>query len=103
MGDTVVENQAVFESNGKSIADLALESGAEEIVVAMDDRRGNLPIRELLDARLKGIDVIDLLEFLERETGKAIVACNAALYWQALRACGINDSVPGHGHLLYEG
>jgi len=36
----------------------------------MDDRRGNLPIRELLEARLQGIDVIDLLEFLERETGK---------------------------------
>jgi sugar transferase (PEP-CTERM system associated) len=36
----------------------------------MDDRRGNLPIRELLDARLQGIDVIDLLQFLERETGK---------------------------------
>ena len=31
----------------------------------MDDRRGNLPIRDLLDARLKGNDVIDLLEFLE--------------------------------------
>ncbi len=36
----------------------------------MDDRRGKLPVRELLDARLAGIDVIDLLEFLERETGK---------------------------------
>jgi len=36
----------------------------------MDDRRGNLPIRDLLDCKLRGIDVIDLLEFLERETGK---------------------------------
>lgn len=70
MGDTIVDGQAALGSDGKSIADVALESGAEEIVVAMDDRRGNLPIRELLDARLKGIDVIDLLEFLERETGK---------------------------------
>ena len=59
-----------LDPGGKSIGDLALEMGAEEIVVAMDDRRGNLPIRELLDARLKGIDVIDLLQFLERETGK---------------------------------
>jgi len=36
----------------------------------MDDRRGNLPVRDLLDARLRGINVIDLMEFLERETGK---------------------------------
>jgi len=70
MGDTVVEDKDVLRTNGKSITDLAIESGAEEIVVAMDDRRGNLPISELLDAKLKGIDVIDLLEFLERETGK---------------------------------
>ena len=31
---------------------------------------GNLPVRELLDAKLRGVAVIDLLEFLERETGK---------------------------------
>ena len=70
LGDTVVEEQGLLSTNGKSLADVAIEKGADEIVVAMDDRRGNLPIRELLDARLKGIDVIDLLEFLERETGK---------------------------------
>jgi len=69
-GDTVVDESDIMQSDGKSIADIAMEKGAEEIVVAMDDRRGNLPVRELLDARLKGIDVIDLLEFLERETGK---------------------------------
>jgi sugar transferase (PEP-CTERM system associated) len=70
MGDTIVEARDVLHTNGKSISDIAVEAGAGEIVVAMDDRRGNLPIRELLDAKLKGIDVIDLLEFLERETGK---------------------------------
>ncbi|MGB5448725.1 MAG: TIGR03013 family XrtA/PEP-CTERM system glycosyltransferase, partial [Woeseiaceae bacterium] len=70
LGDTVVGDQEVLRTDGRSIADIAIEKGAEEIVVAMDERRGNLPIRELLDARLKGIDVIDLLEFLERETGK---------------------------------
>ena len=70
MGDTIIEKKDVLLTNGKSITDIAVEKGADEIVVAMDDRRGNLPVKELLDARLKGIDVIDLLEFLERETGK---------------------------------
>jgi len=70
LGDTIVGDKEVLQTNGKSITDIAIEKGADEIVVAMDDRRGNLPIRELLDARLEGIDVIDLLEFLERETGK---------------------------------
>ena len=70
IGDTVTDATGVLETNGKSIADIAIEKGAEEIVVAMDDRRGNLPIADLLEAKLEGIDVIDVLEFLERETGK---------------------------------
>lgn len=69
-GDEIVGDHDVLRTNGKSITDFATELGAEEIVVAVDDRRGNLPVRELLDAKLAGIDVIDLLEFLERETGK---------------------------------
>ncbi len=65
----------VVDSNGLLIEDkaidwLASELDADEIVIAMDDRRGNLPVRELLNAKLRGIAVIDLLEFLERETGK---------------------------------
>jgi sugar transferase (PEP-CTERM system associated) len=39
-------------------------------VVAMDDRRRGFPIPELLDCRLAGVDVTELLTFLERETGR---------------------------------
>ena len=70
MGDAKVEDNDVLDTDGRSITDIAVETGAQEIIVAMDDRRGNLPIHDLLDAKLKGIDVIDLMEFLERETGK---------------------------------
>ena len=70
-GDTIVGDRSkVLLTDGKSITDYALERKADEIVIAMDERRGNLPVRDLLDARLRGIDVIDLLEFFERETGK---------------------------------
>jgi len=41
-----------------------------EVVVAMHDRRSGFPIRELLDCRLAGIEVTELLTFLERETGR---------------------------------
>ncbi len=44
--------------------------GVDEIVVAMDDRRRAFPIAELLECRLAGIDVTELLTFLERETGR---------------------------------
>ena len=65
----------VIDTGGPMFADrhveqLAHELGADEIVIAMDDRRGNLPIQELLNCRLSGIEVLDVVEFLERETGK---------------------------------
>lgn len=48
------------------------------------------------------LPVVELIEELEQETGKAIVSCNAAVYWQALRAAGITDAVQGYGKLLRE-
>ncbi len=46
------------------------------------------------------LPVVDLVADLEAQLGKTIVACNAALYWQALRESGITDSVEGFGRLL---
>lgn len=46
------------------------------------------------------LPVVAMIDALERELGKPIVACNAAVYWQTLRAVGIDDPVPGFGRLL---
>lgn len=46
---------------------LASENSVGEIVVALDDRRGALPIDDLLRAKLSGIRVTDLVTFFERE------------------------------------
>jgi sugar transferase (PEP-CTERM system associated) len=53
-----------------SLLQLALEREADEIVIAMDDRRRNFPVAELLECRLAGVEITDLVTFLERETGK---------------------------------
>ncbi len=42
----------------------------DEIVVAMDDRRRQFPMEELLECRLEGLEIVELVTFLERETGK---------------------------------
>jgi sugar transferase (PEP-CTERM system associated) len=42
----------------------------DEIVVAMDDRRRQFPMEQLLECRLDGVEIVDLVTFLERETGK---------------------------------
>lgn len=50
--------------------ELCVRHDVDEIVVAMDDRRRQFPLRELLECRLAGVDVTELLTFLERETGR---------------------------------
>ena len=52
------------------VSDIASENEIDEIVVAMDDRRQQFPLKELLDCRLAGVEVVELASFLERETGK---------------------------------
>jgi sugar transferase (PEP-CTERM system associated) len=42
----------------------------DEIVVAMDDRRRAFPMYQLLECRLDGVEITELVTFLERETGK---------------------------------
>lgn len=46
------------------------------------------------------LPVVAMIEDLEAELGKPIVACNAAVYWQTLRGIGITDGFPGYGRLL---
>jgi sugar transferase (PEP-CTERM system associated) len=50
-----------------SICDYALSNQVDEIVIALDDRRQGLPITDLLDCRMSGIEVTEDLDFFERE------------------------------------
>jgi sugar transferase (PEP-CTERM system associated) len=52
------------------ILELCNRHDVQEIVVAMEDRRRGFPILGLLECRLAGTEVTELLTFLERETGR---------------------------------
>ena len=49
---------------------LCKRTKADVIVLALDERRGVLPIESLLSLRLKGVRVLDISSFLEQETGR---------------------------------
>ena len=53
-----------------SLVGLCEKLSVVEVVVAMDDRRSGFPIADLLKCRLAGVEVTELLTFLERETGR---------------------------------
>jgi sugar transferase (PEP-CTERM system associated) len=46
------------------------QKDVDEIVLAMDERRSELPVRDLLDCKMSGIDIVDMVSFFERRAGK---------------------------------
>ncbi len=52
---------------GGSLLDIAISREIDEIVVAADDRRRKLPVNDLLDCKMTGFEVLDLLTFFEKE------------------------------------
>lgn len=55
------------------LADYMLTHDVAEVIIANDQRRGTLPVDVLFNARLRGVIVTDLLDFLEREIGQIAV------------------------------
>ncbi len=70
MGESVVVPQERIIVVRGSLLDYCRSNSIDELVIAMDDRRRSFPIHELLECRLLGCSIIDLADFLERETGK---------------------------------
>ena len=48
----------------------AVRNEVDELVVALDDRRRGLPLDDILDCKMSGIKVLDLLSFFEKETSR---------------------------------
>ncbi|NMP33070.1 TIGR03013 family PEP-CTERM/XrtA system glycosyltransferase [Thalassotalea sp. M1531] len=56
-----------------SLVNYALDNDIDEIVVASDERRDNLPVDELFACKIRGVEVTEILDFIERETGQIAV------------------------------
>ena len=64
-----VDRSVILSDKGR-LSDIARQHNVREIVVAIRDRRGGLPLAELLECRLIGIRITELSAFFERETGQ---------------------------------
>ncbi len=56
-----------------TLLELSLKHQIDEIVVAIEDRRKSFPMHEIVDCRMSGVEVVDLLTFFERQTGKVMI------------------------------
>ena len=64
----VVEPELVIRRD-TTLLELAQQRKVDEIVIALEDRRKSFPVHEILDCRMAGIEVLDILTFLERQLG----------------------------------
>ncbi|WP_206171880.1 TIGR03013 family XrtA/PEP-CTERM system glycosyltransferase [Thiorhodococcus mannitoliphagus] len=53
----------------RPLLDIAVAREADEILVAVKDRRGSLPMEQFLDCRMAGISILEPQSFFERELG----------------------------------
>ena len=56
-----------------NVCDYVEAEDIRSVIVALDEKRGVFPYRELLDCKMRGINIIDGESFYERITGKVLV------------------------------
>jgi sugar transferase (PEP-CTERM system associated) len=65
-----IEGELTRETVAKHLVGLAQENGVHRVIVAMPDRRGTLPVEELLNLRLLGVKVEEATSWLEKISGR---------------------------------
>jgi sugar transferase (PEP-CTERM system associated) len=68
--DPVEVPENLLMSTDMSLSALVAQQQVDEIVVALDDRRGRLPMDELMLCLQMGVAITDLTTFFERESGR---------------------------------
>jgi len=68
VGEKLVNPSVIGDQS--QILDIAAKEIVDRIVVALEERRGKFPDTQLLNCRMRGIDIEDGIEFYEHLTGK---------------------------------
>ncbi|MCB1858287.1 MAG: TIGR03013 family PEP-CTERM/XrtA system glycosyltransferase [Gammaproteobacteria bacterium] len=71
-GHNVIDESKQIKLTG-SLLELVTSLEINEIVIAVDDRRKGLPVDDILDCKMSGIVIFDLLTFFEKETSRVSI------------------------------
>lgn len=70
-GDRDVGDNLIIQSLEKPLIEYVEDHDIDEIVIAVDDRRSRgFPTKDLIDCKMSGINILDLVTFFERRAGK---------------------------------
>jgi maleate isomerase len=87
------------------IQGLNIEKDADMVRIAPDfikdfARSIDRPEAETIFVSCSALRTLDVVEALEQEAGKPVVASNQAMIWETLRLAGVDDKIEGYGKLL---
>lgn len=68
-GESLVIDEDRIVGANKSLLEISEELKIDEIVIALDDKRLKMPIDELLDCKMSGTKIMDIIVFYEQEKG----------------------------------
>ncbi len=71
--DKAISDKIHIDCTKESFCDIALGLGVKKVVVALKERRGSFPGKELLNCRTAGLEVLEGSSFYEMLTGKLLV------------------------------
>lgn len=71
--DKAIAAKTKINCNRESFCSIALGMGAKKVVVALKEKRGAFPTKELLNCRTEGLEVLEGSTFYEMLTGKLLV------------------------------
>ncbi len=70
-GDKDTSDKETIRSLEKPLVKYVEDLDIDEIVIAVDDRRSRgFPTKELIDCKMSGVNIVDLVTFFERRAGK---------------------------------
>ena len=70
-GDKDISDRNSIRSLERPLIEYVEELDIDEIVIAVDDRRSRgFPTKELIDCKMSGVNILDLVTFFERRAGK---------------------------------
>ncbi len=72
-GESAQVPQEAIVGNGSGLLKTVKENRAQKLVVSLSERRGCFPVKDVLDCKFSGIEVIDAPSFYEELTGKLLV------------------------------
>ncbi|MGI5310737.1 TIGR03013 family XrtA/PEP-CTERM system glycosyltransferase [Rheinheimera sp. WS51] len=72
--ESVIDSKKLMPFNyATDLYQFVVENDIHQLVIACDERRNMLPVEHLFKCKTRGIDVIEILDFIEQETGQIAV------------------------------